>query len=113
MSLFFSEAYAAAADGAASAAQASPLQPVIMLVGFVLIFYFLLWRPQMKRTKEHRELVSSLEKGDEVVTSGGLLGKVEKVDDDFLVVSIADGVNIKLQRGSVSSTLPKGTIKSI
>ena len=87
----------------------------VMLGGFVLIFYFMLWRPQSKRAKEHKELVSSLKAGSEVVTAGGILGKITKVTDDneFVVIAISDGVELKMQKSSISSVLPKGTMKSI
>jgi len=77
------------------------------------VFYFIIWRPQSKRAKEHRDLVSSLAKGDEIVTNGGLIGKIVKVEDQYLVIEVADKVQLKLQKGAVSAALPKGTIKSI
>lgn len=86
---------------------------VMMLVAFGLIFYFLILRPQSKRAKQHRDLVSSLQKGDEVVTSGGILGKISKVSDDFIVLTIADGIDIVIQRQSIAGSVPKGTLKSI
>jgi len=86
---------------------------LIMLVGMMVVFYFFLIRPQQKRAKEHKNLVESLSKGDEVVTSGGILGRIAKVTDDFVVVEISNNLEIKLQKGSVQATLPKGTIKSI
>ena len=111
MSFFISPAYA---DGAAVAAQQpSAIPQLVMLGGFVLIFYFLLWRPQSKRQKEHRELVGGLGKGDEVVMNGGLMGKVTKVDDEYAVVEIANNVEVKIQKASVASVLPKGTLKAI
>ena len=73
----------------------------------------ILWRPQSKRAKEHRDLVGSISKGDEVMTSGGLLGKVTKVNDEYIVGEISDGVQIKLQKSSVAAALPKGTINQI
>lgn len=85
----------------------------ILIVGMVVIFYFFLIRPQSKRAKEHRELVSALAKGDEVVTTGGILGKVNKVTDDYVVIEIAANMEIKVQKHAISATLPKGTIKSI
>ena len=78
-----------------------------------LLFYVLLWRPQSKRAKEHRELVGGISKGDEVMTSGGLLGKVTKVSDDYMTVQVAEGVELKLQKSSVAAALPKGTIYQI
>ena len=86
---------------------------VIFFAGFILIFYFLIWRPQSKRAKEHKALMSGLNKGDEVVTSGGVAGKITKVTDDFIVVEVADNVEIKVQKVAVAAALPKGTLKDI
>ena len=86
---------------------------IFIIVAFILIFYFIVWRPQSKRAKEHRALVASLSKGDEIVTNGGLIGKVVKVEEQYLVFEVADNVQLKLQKGSVTAALPKGTIKSI
>ena len=85
----------------------------ILLLLFVLIFYFLLWRPQSKRAKEHRELVGSVQKGDEIAVAGGMVGKVVKVADDFLTLNISDNVNVIVQRQAVTQVLPKGTIKDL
>jgi preprotein translocase subunit YajC len=84
-----------------------------MLGGFVLIFYFLLIRPQNKRRKEHEQLVTALSKGDEVVTAGGIVGQITKVEDDFVKVQINDQVEMRIQKSAVGATLPKGTIKSL
>lgn len=75
----------------------------------------MIYRPQAKRVKEHKNLVSSLAKGDEILTSGGLIGRITKVSDDkdFLKLELADGVEVSIQKGSINSVLPKGTIKSI
>ncbi len=97
----------------ASTPQGSGGLELIMLVVLMVVFYFFLIRPQTKRAKEHRELVSSLEKGDEVVTVGGILGRVTKVTEDFVVIDIANNLEVKIQKNSVQATLPKGTIKSI
>lgn len=86
---------------------------LLLLVAFALVFYFLIWRPQSKRTKEHRQLVGNLAVGDEVVTNGGLVGKVTKVDEQFLMLEVADNVELRVQKGAVAAALPKGTIKSI
>ena len=86
---------------------------LFIIVAFILVFYFIIWRPQSKRAKEHRELVASLGKGDEIVTNGGLIGKIIKVEDQYLVFEVANNVQLKLQKGAVSAALPKGTIKSI
>ncbi len=109
MSLLISPAFAEAAPAAGPGAGFD----WILIVGMVVIFYFFLIRPQSKRAKEHRELVSALAKGDEVVTTGGILGKVNKVTDDYVVIEIAANMEIKVQKHAISATLPKGTIKSI
>ena len=86
---------------------------ILLLVGFVAIFYFLLWRPQAKRRKEHQALMASISKGDEVVTAGGILGLVTKVEDDVILVKVAGNVELRLQKSAVGSTLPKGTLKAL
>ena len=87
-------------------------QPIIMLGVFFLIFWFFLIRPQMKRAKEHRELLSQLAKGDEVLTSGGILGRIDALTDLYVTIEIADNVRIRVQKQSISAVLPKGTIKA-
>jgi preprotein translocase subunit YajC len=85
-----------------------------MLAPFAIlfvVFYFLLIRPQQKRAKEHRKLIENLAKGDEVVTGGGLVGKVVDLGDNFIEVEVADNVRVKVQRQMLASVLPKGTIK--
>ena len=88
---------------------------LIMLLIFGAIFYFMIYRPQAKRVKEHKNLVSALSKGDEILTSGGLVGKITKVadDKDFLRMELAEGTEVVVQKGSINSILPKGTIKSL
>jgi preprotein translocase subunit YajC len=90
----------------------SPLVTFLPLIAIFVIFYFLIIRPQNKKQKEHREMVSALSTGDEVVTAGGVLGRVTAVGDQFLDVEIADNVTIKVQRHTVATVLPKGTVKS-
>jgi preprotein translocase subunit YajC len=85
----------------------------IFLVGFLVIFYFMIWRPQAKRAKEQKNLLGGLQKGDEVVTSGGIAGKITKVSDDFVVLEVSDTVELKFQKGAIAATLPKGTLKAI
>ena len=109
MDFLISDAYAQAAGGA----QSSPFPSFIILGGFFLIMYFLMIRPQQKRQKEHKNMVENLAKGDEIVTQGGLVGKITKLTDSFVVVEIAANTEVKLQRGAVSTIMPKGTIKSI
>ena len=98
---------------AGGAPQGSGIFELVMIVVMVAVFYFLLIRPQQKRAKEHQRLVSELAKGDEVITAGGILGRITKVDENYAVVEIADNMEIKLQKHSIQSTLPKGTLKSI
>jgi len=88
-------------------------QNLLMIALIGVVFYFFMIRPQTKRAKEHRAMVAALEVGAEVVTNGGILGKVTEVSEQFLTVEIASGVNIKLQRHAVAQVLPKGTLKSI
>ena len=107
MNLFETTAHAASATGPAGDAGWINL---VMLGGFVLIFYFLLIRP---RRKEHEQLVTALSKGDEVVTAGGIVGQITKVEDDFVKVQINEQVEMRIQKSAVGATLPKGTIKSL
>jgi preprotein translocase subunit YajC len=108
MNFFISDAWAQAAG----ASSGPGMTDLIFFVAIILMFYFMLIRPQMKRQKEHKKMVSEMAKGDEVVTNGGLLGKITKVGDDFLTVQIADGVEVKVQRAQVAAVMPKGTIKN-
>lgn len=102
----------ALAEGAPAAQQSDPIGFFVMLGLLILVFYFLLIRPQSKRAKEHRAMVSSLAKGDEVVTNGGLLGRVTHIGEQFVTIEIADGVVVRLQRHAVHTVVPKGTIKA-
>lgn len=111
MSLFISEAIAA--TGNAAPAQSDGTMSLIMIAAIFVLFYFMLIRPQNKKAKEHKELLSHLKKGDEVVTAGGILGKVVNLDDQYIKVSLAEGIEIHLQRGAVTTVLPKGTLKSL
>ncbi|MCM2972069.1 MULTISPECIES: preprotein translocase subunit YajC [Larsenimonas] len=104
---------AQAADGAAGAGGAGAIGQIVMLVGFVLIFYFLLWRPQSKRAKQHKKLISELSTGDEVVIGGGMVGRVNKVGEEFLTLEVSDGVEVNVQKNAVATVLPKGTLKSL
>ncbi|TLY48367.1 MAG: preprotein translocase subunit YajC [Gammaproteobacteria bacterium] len=91
--------------------QAGGYSQILILLGFVVIFYLLLWRPQAKRAKEHRQLMASLAIGDEVTTTGGIVGKITRLEGDLVSLKIAENVEIHLQKAAVSSVLPKGTIK--
>ncbi len=86
---------------------------LMLLIIMVAVFYFLLIRPQQKKTKVHRKMVESLQKGDEIVTSGGLVGCITKANDSFVAVEITAGVEVWVQRVAISHLLPKGTMKSI
>jgi len=107
LDFFIASAYAQ------DAAQPGGLMSFLPLIIIFVIFYFLLIRPQMKRAKEHKKLVSELGNGDEVVTNGGLLGRITKVGESFVTVELADNVQIQVQRHAISSIMPKGTIKSV
>ena len=111
MSLFISNAHAAAGP----APQGGGMEMIIMLAVFGLVFYFMIYRPQAKRVKEHKGLMSALSKGDEVLTQGGIVGKIIKVSDekDFIVVAIAEGTEVTVQKGAINAVLPKGTMKSL
>lgn len=109
MSLFISTAHAAGE----AAQQPSMIANILMIAVFIAIFYFLIWRPQAKRTKEHRALVESLGVGSEVVFAGGLMGKIQKIEGDFAVVELSRGVEVKIQRASVISVLPEGTLNNL
>ena len=92
--------------------QADPFISFLPLILIFVVFYFLLIRPQNKRQKEHREMVAGLEVGNEVVTAGGVLGKVIEISDQFVQVEVSSGVVLKIQRHTISAVMPKGTIKS-
>lgn len=110
--MFISEAFAQAAPAAAGAE--SPLSGLTSMLPLVLMFvvlYFVMIRPQMKRQKEAKAMIEALAKGDEVVTAGGMLAKVNKLDEGYLTVEVASGVEVRIQRTAVIQVLPKGTIK--
>lgn len=109
MSFFITDALA---QPPAGATPESSLLSFLPLIGIFVLFYFLLIRPQMKRAKEHKTLLSALAKGDEIVTGGGVLGRITEVGDDFISLEIANGVVVKVQKHSVASIMPKGTITS-
>lgn len=107
MSLFISDAMAAGSQAAEQG-----FGSLIPLVLIFVVFYFLLLRPQMKRAKEHKKMTESLAKGDEVVTNGGLLGRITNLDESFITLEVADGVAVKVQRSAIGAMMPKGTMKS-
>ena len=110
MSLFIASAHAQA-EGSPPAG--GELFQILFLVGLFVLFYFIAIRPQRKRQKEHAEMVGALSKGDEIVTSSGILGKVTSLDDNYMVINVANNVDMKFQRVHLHAVLPKGTLKSI
>lgn len=106
--MFISSAYAQATTAAA------PEQSLLGMLPLVLMFvvlYFVMIRPQMKRQKEHKAMIEAVAKGDEVVTAGGLIGKISKLGDTFIHLEVANGVELQVQRSAISQVLPKGTVK--
>ncbi|MEH6542798.1 MAG: preprotein translocase subunit YajC [Porticoccaceae bacterium] len=111
MSFFIASALAAPA--AAGPSEPPLLMSIVMFGGLFVFMYFVIIRPQQKRRKEHTNLVSSLNKGDEVVTNSGILGKISKVEGNFLILEVSDTVELKFQKDAIHAVLPKGTIKAI
>jgi len=105
--MFISNAYAA------SATSSNDLMSFLPLIVIFVLFFFMIIRPQMKAAKEQRAMIAALQKGDEVITSGGIVGKVSKVTDTFVTIEIAENTEITVQKQAVQSALPKGTIKSL
>ncbi|HWP20030.1 MAG TPA: preprotein translocase subunit YajC [Burkholderiaceae bacterium] len=108
--MFISDAFAQAAPAAQPGAE-STLVSLLPLVLMFVVLYFIMIRPQMKRQKEHKAMIEALAKGDEVVTAGGVLGKVSKLGETYLHLEVSDGVEIQIQRSAVVQVLPKGTLK--
>ncbi len=106
-------AFSIPAFAAGETGQMGIVGQVIFFGGFILIFYFLLWRPQSKRAKQHKQLMESIGKGDEVVSSGGILGKVTKVTDNYVTIEVNPSVSFSLQKAAITAVLPKGTLKEI
>jgi preprotein translocase subunit YajC len=102
----------AAAQAAGAGAAPSPFPSIMMMIALFGVMYFLMIRPQMKRGKEHKDLISKLAKGDEVITNGGIAGRVDDLGENFITVEIAEGVRVRLQRSAIVAVLPKGTLKS-
>lgn len=112
MSLFISDAVAQTGAAPAGAA-GDPIMALLPLVLFAVVFYFLLIRPQAKRQKEHKKMVDALTKGDEIITMGGIAGRVTDIGENFALLEVADGVQVKIRRAAVESVLPKGTLKEL
>ncbi|UTW45786.1 preprotein translocase subunit YajC [bacterium SCSIO 12696] len=104
---------AQAAESAPAPQGGSPMGSLLLFGGMFLIFWFLIIRPQRKRQKEHQALVAALGKGDEVVMTSGMLGSIKQVDDTYVVIEVAEGVEMNFQKAAVHAVLPKGTIKKI
>ena len=111
MSFFIASAMAQ--TEAAPASQGNPMITLLMFGGMFLFMYLLIIRPQRKRQKEHQNLVSALAKGDEVIMTSGMLGKITKVDENYVVLETGNNVELKFQKVAVHAVLPKGTIKTI
>ena len=108
LDFFLSPAYA---QGAAQ--QPNPILQFLPLGVLVIVFYFMLIRPQMKRSKEQRQMLGALAKGDEALTSGGMAGKITTIGENYVTLEVADGVTIKVQKAAITSVLPKGTLKNL
>ena len=101
------------AQGAAAAAPGSDLMAFLPMIAIFVVFYLLLIRPQQKRSKEAKAMLAALQKGDEVVTAGGIVGRITKLADQYATVEVASGVEMSVQRSAISQLLPKGTIKAL
>jgi len=112
MSFFISEALAEAPAAAAGAQQAG-WEGLIFPIGLVVILYFFMIRPQVKRQKEHKAMVEALKKGDEVQSMGGLMGKITDIGDNFCKVEISEGIEVKIRRSSIESVMPKGSLDEL
>jgi preprotein translocase subunit YajC len=110
MSFFISDALA---EAPAAAAGGDPIMGLLFPIGLVVILYFFMIRPQVKRQKEHRKMVEALGKGDEIVTIGGMVGRVAELGDEFATLEVASGTQVKIRRSAVESVLPKGSIKEM
>ena len=106
--MFISNAYAQAAS---TASPENGLLGMLPLVLMFVVLYFVMIRPQMKRQKEHKAMIEAVQKGDEVVTAGGLIGKIAKLGDNFIHLEVANGVEVQLQRSAITQVLPKGSLK--
>ena len=106
--MLISPAYAQGTPSAGSG-----LEGIILMIGMFVLLYFLMIRPQMKRAKEQKAMIEALQKGDEVVTAGGIVGRITKISDQYVTVEVAPNIEIVLQRSAVQVPLPKGTLKTL
>ncbi|MDR1057425.1 MAG: preprotein translocase subunit YajC [Coxiellaceae bacterium] len=115
MSFLISDALAeVTSNGAASQNTAGGLMSMLpMIILLVAFMYFMVIRPQSKKAKDHKKLIDNLQKGDEIITVGGILGKIEKLTNDFIVINIAENTNIAVQKSAISNIVPRGTIKTV
>jgi len=114
LSLFVSNAYAVDPMGPPPGAQQGGGMSILFMFGIFIVFmYFAVWRPQSKRAREQQNLLSSLAKGDEVVTTGGMVGRITKIADQYVSIGVAENVEIVLQKSAIANVLPKGTLKTI
>lgn len=109
MNFFIQNAYAA---GGSAPQGGDPYITIIIFIGLIAFFWLFLIRPQQKRQKEHQKMLAAINKGDEVVTSGGVLGRIKDLDEQFITLEVAPGVDHKVQRQAISAVLPKGTLKN-
>jgi preprotein translocase subunit YajC len=109
--VFISNAFAQAAPAPSGGGAESTLLSLLPLVLMFVVLYFIMIRPQMKRQKEHKTMIEALAKGDEVVTAGGLIGRISKLGETYLHIEAATGVELQVQRTSIVQVLPKGTLK--
>jgi preprotein translocase subunit YajC len=113
MNLFIKDAMASGAAATPPSTAQSMLSMLPIIAILVLCMYFMVIRPQSKRAKEQKKLMDNLQKGDEAMTIGGILGKIEKITDDFIVLNIAENTNINIRKSSIANVVPRGTIKSL
>jgi len=107
---FFAQAHA---QGGAAQPGGDPIVSVLFMVGIFVLFYFIAIRPQRKRQKEHQEMLGALQPKDEVATASGILGRISTIEQDFVVLKVADNVELKIQKWAIQNVLPKGTLKSV
>jgi len=111
LTVFISNAFAQAAPAASGGGAESTMLSLLPLVLMFVVLYFIMIRPQMKRQKEHKSMIDALAKGDEIVTSGGLLGRISKLGETYVYIEAASGVELQVQRTAIVQVLPKGTLK--